>query len=200
MNNENSNRYIKIHKILYGFILLAILLAGFVGWRLADKKPKYVNNGGNTQTTINSSESTNNTGTDVAALVSFTLPDNWKQGQCEGVTGILVLPIGTSADCSGNPAAPIKLAVDPGNNTDCNQLQNITGVKKHTCISLYINGHKTLKSLTEYPANSSYKQDTSINTYYLDTGKGVVKAEYTYNSDNKYQAGFDELANSLKVK
>lgn len=141
-----------------------------------------------------------NASTNVKSLVSYVLPDGWKETSCpEAVGSVYVLPNGAgSVDCNANPSSPVKMSVDPGNNTDCNQLQNVQNVKKHTCISLYINGHKTLKSSTEYLASSTYKQDTTINDYYVDTGKGVVKLEYVFISNNQFQTGFDQLAKSVK--
>jgi hypothetical protein len=85
--------------------------------------------------------------------------------------------------------------VDSQNTTDCAQLKptSTQGVRKHTCISLYISGHKSLKSFTD--ANG-----TSAADYFINTGKGVVKVDYAYTSSNDYQAGFDQLATSVKVK
>ena len=39
-----------------------------------------------------------------------------------------------------------------------------------------------------------------MSDYYINTGKGVVAIEYTYTSANDFQAGFDQLATSVKVK
>jgi hypothetical protein len=65
---------------------------------------------------------------------------------------------------------------------------------------LYVDGHKSLKASTEYPKSSSYSTDTTISDYYINTGKGVVKIEYTYTSSNDYQTGFDQMALGVKVK
>lgn len=138
---------------------------------------------------------------DATSLVSYTLPDGWTETTCEGSNTIYVLPNGVSdADCSANTVSAIKLLVDPGNHTDCNQLQNVSEVKKHVCISLYINDNKSLKASTEYLASSTYKQDTTINAFYVDTGKGVVKLEYSFTTDSQFQAGFEQLANSIRTK
>lgn len=137
---------------------------------------------------------------DAASLVSYTLPDGWREARCEDSDAVYVLPGGiVSADCSANPASPIKLSVDPGNHTDCNQLRNVSEVKKHVCVSLYINDKKSLKASTEYLASSSYGQPTTINAYYVDTGEGVVKAEHIFTTDDQFQAGFDQLANSIQA-
>jgi hypothetical protein len=110
------------------------------------------------------------------------------------------VPNNASLNCSANPSSPIKIYVDRQYITDCQQLNSPQDVRKHVCISLYIDGHKSLKASTEYPKSSTYKTDTTISDYYIDTGKGVVKVEYTYTSNNDYQIGYDQLAMSLKVK
>lgn len=180
-------------------VLILIIAAGLLGWRLghSSKSMSTQPNNMNQPTTINNA----NTAA-VKSLVSYTLPDGWGEASCPSVSGaVYVLPNGSSGlDCNANPSSPVKISVDSGNNTDCNQLQSVQDVKKHICISLYINGHKSLKASTEYLPSSSYKQATTINAYYIDTGKGVIKVEYVYNSDNQSQAGFDQLANSIKVK
>lgn len=72
-------------------------------------------------------------------------------------------------------------------------------VKKHVCISLFINDMRSLKATTEYLSSSPYGRETTINAYYLDTGSSVIKAEYIYTTDSKYQVGFDQLVNSIKA-
>lgn len=133
-------------------------------------------------------------------LITYTLPDGWQKQVCENSDAIYIIPSRSSANCDNNPIAPVKLSVDSGNKTDCNQLQNQTEVKKHTCISLFINGRKTLKASTEFLANSSYMQEMKVESYYFDTGSGIIKAEYFHTSSNEYQTSFDELANSINVK
>lgn len=198
MNPEKDNKYIRLHKKTTAFFTILVLLfgAGLLGWWYgrSDSSPS-------PQQTANTQQTVNNTEVgEVSELVTYVLPDGWKQNKCQGSGAVFVSPNGTTANCNSNPVSPIKISVDPSNNKDCNQLQNVTDVKKHVCISLYINGLKSLKASTEYLASSSFKQVTTINAYYIDTGKGVVKVEYMYTNDDQYQAGFDQLANSINVK
>lgn len=198
MKPDNDRKYIRVNKLVP---LVAVLILGavFLGWRLGQSSAPPVAQPNNTTqpTTVNNANTAG-----VKSLVSYVLPDGWKEASCPAAAGsVYIVPAGASnVDCNANPSSPVKISVDPGNNTDCNQLQNVQNVKKHICISLYINGHKSLKASTEYLASSSYKQATTINAYYVNTGKGVIKIEHVYNSDNQYQAGFDQLANSVNVK
>lgn len=196
MNPDNSRKYIHIHKTAL-LVIVLVIAAGLLGWRLGSSKTQSNNKpGGSTQTATQNNAST----TAVKSLIGYTLPDNWKEGECKGVGADLIIPNGASADCSASPVAPIELTVDPGNTTDCNQLQGVTGVKKHVCISLYINGHKSLKASTEYPQSSTHTTDTTVSDYFINTGNGVVKVEYVYTSSNDFQMGFDQLATSVNVK
>lgn len=198
MKPDDDRKYIRINKlVLLAVILLAAAVA--LGWRLGNKSSDSntkVNNTNQATTVDNANTAA------VKSVVTYALPDGWKEASCPAAQGtVYVLPNGSSGvDCGANPSSPVKISIDPGNNTDCNQLQNVQNVKKHVCISLYINGHKTLKATTEFLASSSYKQATTIHAYYVNTGKGIIKVEYIYSSDNGFQAGFDELANSIKVK
>lgn len=198
MEPNNDKSYIRVHKTT---VIVAVLVVGalLAGWLLGRGDNKTRDTGSTTPSTSQPTSTELSKGA-VSELVSYQLPDAWREQACEGNEAVFVVPNGTSANCSSNPVSAVKLSVDPGNNTDCNQLQNQTDVKKHTCISVFINGRKTLKASTQYLASSSYKQDTTIESYYFDSGSGVVKAEYIYTTDNKFQAGFDQLANSLKTK
>lgn len=193
MNRGNNHQPVRVIKILL-IITVSLIGAGLLGWRLgrtSKTEPSAV---------VGPNQPTAAAG--VKPLVSYSLPAGWQEASCPAMPeAVYVIPAGApSVNCSANTVAPVKISVDPASDTDCNQLQNNQNVKKHICISLYINGHKSLKATTEYSPSSSYKTDTTLNVYYLDTGKGVVKAEYAYTSDNQFQAGFDQLANSLKVK
>ena len=190
------NRQIKM--IL--FVVILILAAGLGGWLFGhfNNSTTSMHNG-----IAQTSPSNNASGTDVNSLISYTLPDAWSENTCSASRStVYVIPNGTSLNCSVNPSAPIKIYVDSQNTTDCQQLMPTSnqGIKKHVCISLYISGHKSLKASTEYSSSSSYKTDTTISDYYINTGKGVVTAEYTYTSANDFQAGFDQLATSINVK
>lgn len=184
-------------------VVLAITLlvaAGLVGWVLGHSNKSKDGQPGSV------SQSTTGGGTNgiaVKSLVSYTLPDAWSEKTCSAVVGtVYIVPNGATLDCTSNPSSPVKMFVDSGNTTDCQQLKpaNTRGIKKHVCISLYINGHKSLKASTTYSTGSSYKTDTTISDYYVNTGKGVAAVEYMYTSANDFQAGFDQLATSITVK
>lgn len=188
----------RIHKNVL-LIVGLILAAGVFGWIFGHMdNPKSIQSNSSTQSSAN----TDSTAGSASSLVSYDLPNGWKDASCDATSStIYIVPNGASApDCTNNPSSAITLSVDGAGPTDCNQLQNNQDVKKHVCISLYINGHKSLKSSTEYLPTSSYGKDTTISTYYIDTGSGVVRVEYAYTSTNLYQAGFDQLANSVRKK
>ena len=136
----------------------------------------------------------------IKSLASYVLPNAWTEASCDSTANIVYVAPSGAVTCQSNPPAPVLLAIDPSNARDCNDLQNVQDVKKHTCISLFINGHKSLHSLTEYLPSSSYKQSTTIDAYYIDLGKSVLLAEYRYTNDNQYQADFDKLAKSVNAK
>lgn len=176
-------------------ILLLVILSGFAGWRIGRSD----NSTNNTLT----SPTSNIAGKKVKALVNYRLPDAWIEDSCSPSSNtIYVVPRGTSLDCSANPSSPIKIYVDSQNTIDCQQLMPVSneGIRKHVCISLYISGHRSLKASTEYGSGSGYKTDTTVSYYYINTGKGVVAIKYIYTSINDFQAGFDQLATSVKVK
>lgn len=137
----------------------------------------------------------------LSEIVSYSLPDRWEENSCVGSEASFLTPNGTSINCDAKPVSPIKLSKDSGNTTDCNELQNQLEVKKHTCISLFINGTKTLKSSTEFLKSGEYGKAMVVDAYYFDSGSGIVKAEYIHTpEENEYQADFDELVNSLTAK
>lgn len=192
----------RLKLVLLGIAIIA--LGGvYIGWkigRINSNKP--VPNVSNVSSNIpTNSQVTPSTSKDVRSLVSYTLPDGWKVGDCPNTSDrVFIIPAGASLNCNSNPSAPIKISIDPGDTKDCQQLANVQNVKKHICSSLFINDRKSLKSLTEYLKSASYSSDTTISEYYIDTGKGVIKVEYQYTSSNEYQIGFDQLVNSIKVK
>ncbi len=191
--DSDKKRRLGRREVSLGIIIL-IILAGLVVWLVG--RPDNKSNS-TTQSQSNTSA------TSVKALVSYTPPDAWSEGTCSVASNtVYISPNGTTLDCSVNPSAPIKIYVDSQNTTDCQQLKpaSITGIKKHVCISLYIDGHKSLKASTTYSSGSSYPTDTTISYYYINTGNGVVAYQYTYTSTNSYRAGFDQLATSTKVK
>ncbi len=210
MNPDNDRSYMRVKKVTVAVIIL-ILAAGLFGWWLGNSNDAPANNSANNQTS-NTSPPTNNkdspttnndAGLEVKSLVSYTLPDGWKEGSCASTGGpVYIVPNGAgNVDCDANPSSPVKISMDPANNKDCNQLQSVQNVSKHICVSEFINSRKSLKAETIYNKDSSYKKETAINAYYIDTGKGVVKVEYTHDpGNNEYQAGFEQLAKSVQVK
>jgi hypothetical protein len=184
-----------MRKKLLFVVVVIVIIAGLVGWFMG-RSNKSTNQTGTTAQNQPSKSSAS-----ARSLVSYTLPDGWSENSCSGAT-LYIIPNGSALDCSANPSAPVKLFLDAGNTTDCDQLKpaDNTGIRKHVCISLYIDGHKTLKASTEFAKSASYKTDTTIADYYMNTGKGVVALEYTYTSTNNFQVGFDQFAKSLVVK
>jgi hypothetical protein len=177
--------------------VILLVLAGLIGWLLGKSNKSANSATGQTQS------SNNIGGTGVKKLISYTLPEAWTENTCPSAgASVYIIPNGTTLDCSANPSASIKAYVDSQNTTDCQQLKPASqqGIRKHVCISLYIDGHKSLKASTEYAGgSSSYKTDTTVSDYYINTGKGVAAIEYRYTSANDFQAGFDQLAASAKV-
>jgi hypothetical protein len=177
-----------------------VVAAGLAGWALGHSNTSKGNQSGSVaQSTTGGSTN----GIAVKSLVSYTLPDAWSEKTCSAVVGtVYVVPNGATLDCTANPSSPIKMFVDSGNTTDCQQLKpaNTQNIKKHVCISLYINGSKSLKASTTYSAGSSYRTETTISDYYINVGNDVVVVEYIYTSVNGFQLGFDQLANSVMIK
>jgi hypothetical protein len=180
-------------------IIAAIVVVWFLWWlRTPEKDLTTTSNTAQTQATRDTDT------TAVKSLVTYTLPDGWSEDVCsKSPNDVYIVPDGgASLDCNAKPSSPVKMYIDTGKTTSCQQLTptNNQGIKKHTCSSLSISGHKTLKSLTEYSANNTYDTDTTIEDYYINTGKGIVAVEYVYTSDNTYQIGYDQLAHSVRLK
>lgn len=199
---DDNQSYVRVHKTAIKIIGALLFLVGavFAGWALG--RPDGATNTTSSPPTTSSEtrETPPSRKGNASELVNYTLPDGWETHTCEGSQATFVIPNGSTASCGSNPIAPVKISVDTGNRTDCNQLQNQREVKKHTCISLFIDGKKTLKASTEYLASSSYNKETIVDAYYFDSGSGVVLAEYIHSDDNKYQSSFDQLANSFAAK
>ncbi len=208
MNPDNDRKYLRIPKM--AVLLIVIPAVGLLGWQLGrSKDPPANNQPANTQTDNPTAQPKSNSGAgDVKTLVNYTLPFNWGEASCPAeARSVFIIPTGGSeADCDGpdpvsNPISPVKISVDSANNKDCNQLQNVQNVSKHICISEYINGHKSLKAETVYNRSSSYNRDTTVNAYYIDIGKAVIKVEYFHSpNDHEHQNGFEQLAKSIQVK
>lgn len=198
MNPDTDRNYIRVHRgVLLAVVL--ILAAGILGWWLGRSNNKQEASTSSSATISEANRSETSAG-EVDELISYRLPDGWKKSSCEGSESTYIAPANDAVDCNSDPAAPLRLSVDSGNTKDCNQLQNVSDVKKHVCISLYINGLRSLKASTEYLASSAYKQETTIDAYYIDTGKGVIKAQYRHGLSSELRAGFDELVNSINSK
>lgn len=139
-------------------------------------------------------------------LITYKLPKGWTDADCVGKSEtILIIPNNQHPFCSSDAAGwPMKITKDANTTTDCNQIKvDNSQVTNHICSSLFINGAKTIKSSTAYNDKSTYGHATKVSDYYINTGKGVVKLEYVDNQTVKtddYQAGFDQLANSVQVK
>jgi hypothetical protein len=180
-------------------LIVVVIVVWLIWWlRTPEKNADTTSNTAQTQATRDTDT------TEVKSLVSYTLPDGWSENVCsKAPNNVYVIPDeGASLDCNAKPSSPVKIYVDSGGTTSCQQLTPASndGIKKHTCSSLSIGGHKTLKSLTEYSASNTYDTDTTIEDYYINTGKGIVAVEYTYTSDNMYQMGYDQLARSVRLK
>ncbi len=186
-----------MNKKVLAFVVLVIVItfAGVVGWRLGHKSTAPAS----TQSSSNSPSSPA-AASDVKSLVSYNLPDGWKEGTCpDHANKIYFSPNGSTINCDTNPSAPVSMSIDSQNSTVCQQLANVQNVRKHTCISLYIDNHKSLNTTTAFTKSSAHNTEETISSYYIDTGKGVVKVDYTYTSNNDYQNIFDQFAKSLKV-
>lgn len=195
---SKEKNYIRVHKkfAIFSIFLALLLIAGFFGWLLGrSDQPDKADSSNDLQTF----ESAPVEDSAVADTIHYTLPDGWKQATCEGSEVVYILPAGTTLNCDANPAAPVKISIDPSGTNDCNQLQSVSDVKKHVCKSLYINGLRSLKASTEY-LPSAPQEGVTINAFYIDTGKKVVKAEYIFRGDEQYQASFEELASSITVQ
>jgi hypothetical protein len=199
MNPEKNNNHLRIKK-LPALILFFVLLAGLAGWLIGRS------NGGDS-TNNQPASGQMNTAPEVSSkvkansLINYDLPGGWKENSCPEKADIYIAPAGTSVNCDMEPRAPVIISMNSEGATDCNQLQNVQNVSKHVCISEYINGKKALKAETVYGPDSSYKKDTAINAYYIDTGKGVVKLEYVHNPDDSNAlSGFEKLAKSVEAK
>jgi len=202
MNPNNDRTHVRIRKttLLVGALILGALLFGlWLGSRSGSPKSSQP---GDSNASVQPETAVDDNAPGVKSIVSYTLPDGWKEAKCPTSSGsVYIIPAGAAdIDCDASPSSPVKISADPGSSRDCNELQDVRDVKKHICISLYINSLKSLKASTEYLASSSYKKATTIDAYYVDAGEDVIKVEHIYSTDNKYQAGFDQLANSVKSK
>lgn len=200
MNPENNHSSVAKGTIIGVVILL--ILAVVAGWYLgrsgdSDTKDQP------TATTTQPTEQVSSEGRDVNSLISYSLPDGWKEATCPSAAGAAyIVPAGSgSVNCNANPSSAVKISVDSSNSKDCNQLQNVQNVSKHVCVSEFINGKKSLKAETIFNKDSSYGEERTVNAYYIDLGSAVVKLEYVHKPDsNEALMGFEQLAKSVKAK
>jgi len=178
-------------------VLLVLAVGFFIGSNNKDNEATPTETA-KTATDLENSDSNK----DVKTLVKYTLPDGWKEATCPSSSGsVYFRPNGApEVDCGNNPELSIKLSASGQNITECSQIQDVQEVKKHICKSLYINNLRSLVAETEYLSSSIYGRDTSVKTYYLDSGSGIVKALYVSANGGSYQPGFDELVNSISAK
>lgn len=186
-----------------GIVSLIILLALAVGFIIGLNR-----NNDSATTPTNTAEAetateleNSDSNIDVKTLVKYTLPDGWSEATCPSSSGsVYFRPNGApEVDCGNNPELSIKISAIGQNITECSQIQDVQEVKKHICKSLYINDLRSLVAETEYLSSSTYGRDTSVKTYYLDSGSGIVKALYVSANSGSYQPGFDELVNSISA-
>ncbi len=207
MNPDHNLKDVRIKKIT---VLLAVLVvaAGVVGWLLGRSSDSLPNTANNSQLSNPKQPDNDNKANtrDVRSLANYRLPFNWGEASCPSESGsVFVVPSGgNEVDCTVNPNSPIispvKISADSSSSKDCNRLQNVQNVSKHVCVSEYINGRKSLKAETVYNRSSFYRRDTTVNAYYIDTGKGVIKLEYFHSpNDHEYQKGFEQLAKSVQT-
>jgi hypothetical protein len=186
-------------KIYIFAIVIVVLLAGVgVGWAI--RGPRNANTSTATQATPPQASQTQGVGnkagqSELKGVVSYAVPEGWQEATCDGDKAIVyVLPHNVSLNCSATPAAPISLALDPNGPTDCNQLNTESNVRRHVCKSTSIDGHKSLQ------ASTTESNGDTTSDYYVGSDKGMVRIEYRYSGDAKYQTEFDRLANSVAFK
>ena len=184
-------------------MIIVVLLAvvGLGGWLLGmsknSSKPQQ-----SAKTNLSTpAQNSSNTAAAVKSIISYTVPSGMKETNCPGKPEVYVTALDGKANCESNPVAPVILSIDAASTKDCSQLQNVQNVSKHVCKTEYINDHKSVIAETIYNQQSSYKKDTDVNAYYIDTGKGVVKVEYSHDPSNStLVALFDQLAHSMRLK
>jgi cytoskeletal protein RodZ len=167
------------------------------------------NNQNNKSTTPNPQpvNSSPNKNSQINSLISYDLPSGWKTVGCNNASEvILIVPTGrVTPDCASlSDSWPMKIMMDPKNTTECSQIKvNSQQVTNHVCSSQTINGNKIFVASTTYNNKSTYGKDTKVSEYFVDTKSGVVKLEYAddlASTEDDYQAQFDQIANSIKIK
>jgi hypothetical protein len=192
---EKSNKY------KWATVLLVVVVAGLLIFLAFGNKKT-----ANKTTTTNPTSQQTSTNSSVNSLISYQLPDGWSKVECGGELDVtLIVPAQRmKPDCASLADSwPMKIAKDPKNTTDCNQIKvNNQQITNHVCSSQSINGQRLFVSSTTYNNKSPYGKDTKVSDYYVSTKKGVVKLEYADDlttSEDDYQTQFDQIANSIKV-
>ncbi len=173
-------------------IFCVAAISGFVGWRIGrDQVRTRTSSSPASRMPPSPRDTAKNK---VSEVASYTLPSGWREYHCpSAVDTVFVRPAGVeSLDCDAEPASPIQLALDANNTTDCKSLAPAGSTHRHVCISLDINGNKSLQASTV--------RDTTIDVFYVDVGTKVIKLSYEHGSDAVYQADFEQLAKSVRSK
>ncbi len=191
----------RIVMIVGGLTLIA--LAVFVGWSFGRNDTAGNNDDGQSQSKSAQSEAdqTGGTAPELQSLVSFTVPDGWRQEGCAGrPASLYFIPPGQNLDCAADPSALVSLTVDPQNTTSCQQLDGQQQVSRHVCRSQDINGRRSLEAETDYLQSSRFGRETTIKRYFIDTGDKVVEARYQFSGADSAGDGFERLAKSITAK
>jgi len=186
-------------KIAGLLIFIILILVATIGWLVgrSDKADAPSQNSSAASPTPQPADASG-----LRGAISYALPDGWSETSCPSVQdAVYIIPAGSApVNCSANPSAPVKVSIDPGDTKDCNELQNVQQVKKHICISQFINDMRSLKANTEYLSSSSYGRGMTVDAYYIDTGKSVVKFEHVYPGSDGFSMGFEQLVASAKTR
>lgn len=188
----------KKNTIIALLILTLLLAAGIIGYQL--------NNDTNSNDSNKSSDiqkpTEKLTNSDISKLISFNTPTEWREKSCDEDGGSVYFATTNSAevDCSASPELQVKLSAGSEEYSECSQIPEKQNVKKFICISKYINDLRSLQTDTEYLSSSAFGRETEVQTFYIDTGSAIIKAEYIHSGSDTDQAGFDSLVNSIKAK
>ena len=181
-------------------ILLFLAIGIGIGYRLNNDTNEDINP--NQSNSENTEAKASNGISKVNDYVAYQVPGGWEQKICDRDTDSVYFATSNfrQVDCSSAPESQIKLSLSSENYTECNQIPEKQDVKKHICISKYINDLRSLHAETEYLPSSSFGKETSMKTYYIDSGQGMIKAEYIYSANGSDQTGFESLVDSIKAK
>jgi hypothetical protein len=186
MGNQGALR-----KILTAILLLLVLIGvGLIIISLLNQGIKHEPEK-STQKQPQSSEP--ETKADINALISYELPEGWTVLNCDSGSIVLIVPAKkVSPACTALADSwPMKFVANNQNITDCSQIKvNNQQVTNHVCSSQYINGSKALVASTTYNNKSAFGKDTKVSEY----------ADDLASAEDNYQAEFDKIANSIKVK